>query len=65
MVEEYKYAATVMLYHFRCILQGHLPFQLARDDPAALQASLIIDSAASNYLQELVKLLDEKRKSIP
>jgi hypothetical protein len=63
MVDEYKNAATVILYHFRCILQGHLPFQLARKNPSTLQADLNIDQKASDYLQNLVKLLVEKRTS--
>jgi hypothetical protein len=61
MIKEYRWAAKVMFYHFRIILCGPLPLDMARDNPADLQTKLKLDGLGSTYLQRLASLLDDNR----
>jgi hypothetical protein len=64
MVDEYEHAASILLYYFRCILHGPVPFELVRERADSLR-EIAPDDAAVNYLYKLVALIDQSSESSP
>jgi hypothetical protein len=62
-VQEWEVSAGVVLQHFRCVLRGFLPFQLARDNLSELIAQAKLDPTSAHYVVRIVLLLDQERKS--
>ncbi|KAF2497452.1 hypothetical protein BU16DRAFT_314611 [Lophium mytilinum] len=62
-VQEWEFSAGVMLQHFRCVLRGFLPFQLARDNLDELIRQAELDSTSAHYVTEVVRVLDLQRET--
>ncbi|OCK75544.1 hypothetical protein K432DRAFT_465531 [Lepidopterella palustris CBS 459.81] len=59
-MKEWEFSAGVMLQHFRCVLRGFLPFQLARDNIEELKDKAKLDETSVNYVRSVVPLLENQ-----
>ena len=46
MTEKWNYSARNMLHHYRCVLNGDLPFRSAKEDPDLLKKRNNLDDEA-------------------
>jgi len=51
-----------MLQHFRCVLRGFLPFQLARENLEELRVQAKLDEASVEYVTNIIKILEDQRE---
>ncbi|OCL01900.1 hypothetical protein AOQ84DRAFT_349986 [Glonium stellatum] len=61
-VKEWEFSAGVMLQHFRCVLRGFLPFQLARENLEELRQQAKLDEASVEYVTNIIKILEDQRE---
>lgn len=61
-VKEWEFSAGVMLQHFRCVLRGFLPFQLARENLEELREQAKLDEASVEYVSNIIKILEDQRE---
>ena len=61
LVQEDEAVSRIMMYYFRCILRGPLPFQIAKENPESLKDLPGLDPTAMLCLQRIVHMLEEKR----
>lgn len=59
MIKEFENSAGNMLYHFRCILQGALPFAQANKDMEAFRRRANLDEDATKYVKEFLDIMQE------
>ncbi|EKG18551.1 hypothetical protein MPH_04190 [Macrophomina phaseolina MS6] len=60
MAAEWHHSASNMLYHFRYVLRGFLPFQTARKDMEAVRTEVGLGHDAVPYMEKVVGFLNEK-----
>lgn len=62
MKEEWQHSAKVLIYHYRAILKGMVPFGVAWNTKHAkeLRQACQLDDDALNYLNDLSVLITEK-----
>lgn len=60
MISEWRDSAKNLLYHFRCVVKGMIPFSPSWDPNKQNQVELDQESLA--YIQTMSKILDERSK---
>lgn len=62
MVAKWEYSAENMLYHYRCVLNGDIPFRSARRNPELLQRRDNLDEQAMTFIKDLHRLASDEGK---
>jgi len=69
MTEEWEHSARTLVYHFRCLIRGHLPFSLSSDfwnsnrgTAYALRAQLDADSLS--FTKDMAALVTARRQEL-
>lgn len=63
MVAKWEYSASNMLYHYRCVLNGDVPFRSAKKNPALLQSRDRLDDEAMAFIADLHRMASEEGKT--
>ncbi|KAI9709337.1 MAG: hypothetical protein M1820_003457 [Bogoriella megaspora] len=64
MTEEWEFSMKNMLYHFRVILRGMDPFELARYEQRTLQNNLGLDEEAVRYMSRVARMVEDQGMSL-
>lgn len=60
MISEWRASAKNLIYHFRCVLKGMIPFSPSWN--ASKQELAELDHASLSYIRSMTKLLEERSK---
>jgi hypothetical protein len=63
MVAQFEHAAHCLLAHFRVVLIGFAPFEIARRNISELVEREELDSPAVAYIQDVTRIIEEDCKS--
>ena len=64
MVAQFEHAAHCLLAHFRVVLIGFVPFEIARRDVSELVKREELDRPAVAYIQGVTRIIEEDCKSL-
>lgn len=64
MVAQFEHAAHCLLAHFRVVLIGFVPFEIARRNISELVAREELDRPAVAYIQGVTRIIEEDCKSL-
>jgi hypothetical protein len=64
MVAQFEHAAHCLLAHFRVVLIGFVPFEIARRDISELVEREELDPSAVAYIQDVTRIIEEDCKSL-
>jgi hypothetical protein len=64
MVVQFEHAAHCLLAHFRVVLIGFVPFEIARRNISELTQREELDPQATDYVQHVTRVIEKDCKSI-
>jgi len=64
MVTQFEHAAHCLLAHFRVVLIGFVPFEIARRNISELVEREELDPPAVAYIQDVTRVIEEDCKSL-
>lgn len=63
MVAKWNYSASNMLYHYRCVLNGDVPFRSAKKHPELLRNRDHLDDKAMAFIADLHRMASEEGRT--
>ena len=65
MIEEWKYSAENLIYHFRAILRGMIPFAQTWELENGNKARADLDEHAFAFIQSIAQMAHTRRELLP
>lgn len=62
MIDEWEHSAQILIYHFRCVLKGMVPFSLSWDPPSGNRERAGLDDDSYSYVRRIASLLRDRSK---
>lgn len=60
MISEWEHSAQILIYHFRCVLKGMVPFSLSWDYLNGNRVRAGLDDDSYSYVQNIASLLKDR-----
>ena len=62
MIKEWEYSVKTLIYHFRCILRGMIPFALSWKPESGNKARADLDDDAVAFIEGIASIAEARRK---